>query len=128
MEIPPDDHAGGSPGAAGRGTLNPMAQAPEPRGRRARAPAGPAPTPGQRLRAMRNLPPFLAMVWRTHRGMVAAICALRLLRAFVPLATLWVGKLIIDTVVLATRAHDPHWGRVATLLAVEFAVVAFGEA
>ncbi|HET7233090.1 MAG TPA: ABC transporter ATP-binding protein [Longimicrobium sp.] len=105
-----------------------MAQARQHIGRRAKSPAEPGPTWGERLRAMRNLPPFLRMVWHTHRGMVAGICALRLLRAFVPLATLWVGKLIIDTVVVANRTHDPHWPRIATLLAVEFAIVALGEA
>jgi ATP-binding cassette subfamily B protein len=97
-------------------------------GRRARSPiTETAPTWGERLRAMRNLPPFLRMVWRTHRGMVAGICALRLLRAFVPIATLWVGKLIVDAVVFATRTGDPHWGRVATLLGSEFVIVALGE-
>ena len=98
-------------------------------GRRARSPIVDTAPPswGERLRAMRNLPPFLSMVWRTHRGMVAGICALRLLRAFVPIATLWVGKLIVDAVVLATRTGQPHWGRVATLLGLEFGIVTLGE-
>jgi ATP-binding cassette subfamily B protein len=76
---------------------------------------------------MRNLPPFLRMVWATHRGMVAGICALRLLRAFIPIATLWIGKLIIDAVVVAVRTGDPHWRRVATLIALEFGIVTLGE-
>jgi len=96
-------------------------------GRPTRSPTEPGPSWGERLRVMRNLPPFLRMVWGTNRGMVAAICMLRLLRAFIPLATLWIGKLIIDTVVAANRTHDPHWGRIATLVGVEFGIVAFGE-
>lgn len=76
---------------------------------------------------MRNLPPFLAMVWRTHPAMVAGICLLRLLRAFVPVATLWVGKLIVDAVVTATRSGTPRWTHLATLLAMEFAIVTVGE-
>lgn len=98
------------------------------RGRRARPLAEKPPSWGERLRAMRNLPPFLRMVWGTHRGMVVAICALRLLRAFVPLATLWIGKLVIDAVVAATRTGEPHWERIAELLVVELAIVAVGEA
>jgi ATP-binding cassette subfamily B protein len=98
------------------------------RGRRARPLGEKPPTWGERLRAMRNLPPFLRMVWSTHRGMVAAICALRLLRAFVPLATLWIGKLVIDAVVVATRTGEPHWRRIAELLVVELVIVAVGEA
>jgi ATP-binding cassette subfamily B protein len=77
---------------------------------------------------MRNLPPFLRMVWETHRGMVVGICLLRLLRAFVPVATLWIGKLIIDAVVAADRTGDPHWRRMATLVLAELAIVAVGEA
>ncbi|HVG45129.1 MAG TPA: ABC transporter ATP-binding protein [Longimicrobium sp.] len=105
-----------------------MAEAREHRGRPARSLAEKSPTWGERLRAMRNLPPFLRMVWGTHRGMVAGICALRLLRAFVPLATLWIGKLIIDAVVAATRTGEPRWRHIATLLVTELAIVAVGEA
>jgi ATP-binding cassette, subfamily B, bacterial len=105
-----------------------MAEARQHVGRRARSPAEKTPSWGERLRAMRNLPPFLRMVWGTHRGMVAGICALRLLRAFVPVATLWIGKLIIDAVVTATRTGEPHWRRIATLLVAELAIVAVAEA
>src|SRR3954466_287971 len=97
------------------------------RGRRARSLAEKGPSWRERLRVTRNLPPFLRMVWRTHRGMGVGICALRLLRAFVPIATLWVGKLIVDTVVAATRTGEPRWRHVATLLALEFGIVALGE-
>jgi ATP-binding cassette subfamily B protein len=76
---------------------------------------------------MRNVPPFLRMVWETHRGYAAGIAALRLLRAFVPLATLWVGKSIVDAVVEATRTGVPDWERLTELVLLEFAVVAVGE-
>jgi ATP-binding cassette subfamily B protein len=79
------------------------------------------------MRAMRNVPPFLRMVWETHRGYVTGISLLRLLRAFIPLATLWVGKLIVDAVVEATRTGTPDWRRITTLVAVEFGIVAVGE-
>jgi ATP-binding cassette subfamily B protein len=76
---------------------------------------------------MRNLPPFLRMVWETHRGYTAAIVALRLVRAFLPLASLWLGKLIVDAVVRSAQSGQPEWRRVATLVALELAVVALGE-
>jgi ATP-binding cassette subfamily B protein len=76
---------------------------------------------------MRNVPPFLRMVWRTHRGFVAGIVLLRLVRAFVPIATLWVGKLIVDAVVASLRSGEPEWNRIWTLLAVEFGIVALSE-
>ncbi|MBD0320926.1 MAG: ABC transporter ATP-binding protein, partial [Gemmatimonadetes bacterium] len=76
---------------------------------------------------MRNLPPFLRMVWETHRGYTAAIVALRLVRAFLPLASLWIGKLIVDTVVRFTQTGRPDWGELATLVALELGVVTLGE-
>ena len=76
---------------------------------------------------MRNLPPFLRMVWGTHRGYTAAILALRLVRAFLPIATLWIGKLIVDAVVASAESGNPDWRRITTLVAAEFAVVALGE-
>jgi ATP-binding cassette subfamily B protein len=76
---------------------------------------------------MRNLPPFLRMVWETHRGYTAAIVALRVVRAFLPLATLWLGKLIVDSVVRSAQSGQPEWRRVATLVAMELGVVALGE-
>ncbi|HEX8455414.1 MAG TPA: ABC transporter ATP-binding protein [Longimicrobium sp.] len=76
---------------------------------------------------MRNLPPFLRMVWETHRGYTAAIVLLRLLRAFIPLASLWIGKLIIDTVVRSAESGRPEWRAVATLVAMELGVVTLGE-
>jgi ATP-binding cassette subfamily B protein len=90
-------------------------------------PAAAPPTWAQRWRAMRNLPPFLRMVWQTHRGYVAGIAVLRLLRAFIPIATLWVGKLIVDTVVEASRGGMPDWDRIGGLVALEFGIVALGE-
>jgi ATP-binding cassette subfamily B protein len=76
---------------------------------------------------MRNLPPFLRMVWETQPAFLAAIAALRLLRAFVPVATLWVGKLLVDEVVEASRTGAPDWDRLAALVGVELAIVAVGE-
>ncbi len=76
---------------------------------------------------MRNLPPFLRTVWETHRGYTAAIVILRVVRAFIPIATLWIGKLIVDTVVEAARSGTPDWERIATLVLLEFGIVALGE-
>src|SRR5688572_32823297 len=59
------------------------------------------PTIKQRLAALKHVPPLLKLVYQTHRGYTIAILALRAVRAFVPLAVLWVGKLIIDQVLLS---------------------------
>ena len=50
----------------------------------------------QRFGAMRNVPPFLREIWGTSKPLTIAAIGLRLVRAFLPVATLYVGKLIID--------------------------------
>jgi ATP-binding cassette subfamily B protein len=69
---------------------------------------------------------FLHLAWQTHRGYASATVLLRLLRAGVPIATLWVAKLIIDAVV-AARMGRPNLARLWLLVAVELAIVALGE-
>lgn len=76
---------------------------------------------------MRNLPEFLRMVWRTHRGYAVGIALLRLVRAMLPLAALWLGKLIVDTVVASMGSADPDWQRLGVLVAAELAVALVGE-
>jgi ATP-binding cassette, subfamily B, bacterial len=63
----------------------------------------------ERVGALRNLRPFLTMVWHTSRQLTAASLVLRLVRAVMPVITLYVGKLIIDNVVLLVQApHKPE--------------------
>ena len=50
----------------------------------------------QRFDAMRNIKPFLREIWATSKPLTLASIGLRLVRAFLPIATLYVGKLIID--------------------------------
>jgi ATP-binding cassette subfamily B protein len=79
------------------------------------------------LRAFRSLPPFLRLVWETHRGYATAIVLVRLLRATIPIATLWIAKLIIDSVV-AARMGRPSISRLWLLVGLELVVVSVGEA
>src|SRR5258706_1574809 len=87
-----------------------------------------APPWRERMAALRYVPPLVKMVWQTHRGYCAAMIVLRLLRAFVPVATLWVGKLIIDAVVAATRNPAASHSRLWRLVAMGAAVVLLCEA
>ena len=78
------------------------------------------------MRALRYVPQLLSLVWNTHRGFTIAMAVLRLVRAFVPIATLWIGKLIIDGVVSAQRT-GASWHSVASLVVIEVAIVIVGE-
>ena len=62
----------------------------------------------ERFGALRNLPPFLKLIWQTSARLTAANLGLRLIRALLPVATLYVGKLIIDEVIrLAQLPGNP---------------------
>jgi ATP-binding cassette subfamily B protein len=60
----------------------------------------------ERVGALKNLRPFLTMVWRTSPGLTSASLLLRLVRAVLPVVTLYIGKLIIDNVVLLVQAPN----------------------
>ena len=92
-----------------------------------------------RYGALGTLPRFLALIWRMSPGATAAYLALRLIRAMLPIATLFIGKLIIDEVVgLARRpAHPETWQawqdsglltHLALLLAAELALALASDA
>jgi ATP-binding cassette subfamily B protein len=92
----------------------------------------------ERFVALRNLPPFLALVWQTSHALTVGTLALRLVRALLPVATLFVGKLIIDEVVLQVQAPGApsalgEWlasgrlDRLLWLLAAEFGLAVLSD-
>jgi ATP-binding cassette subfamily B protein len=90
-----------------------------------------------RWSALRNIGPFLRMVWRASPLLMLASLALRLLRAVLPIAALWFGKLIIDEVVrlsglegpttLAGWAAAPESQRLMLYLAAEFGLAVLSD-
>ncbi len=72
------------------------------------------------------------MVWAAEPRYVVGILVLRILRALVPLAVLWIGKLIVDEVVLAvglaTSGAAIPWTRLAELVGIELVIALAGEA
>ena len=91
----------------------------------------PEPTPAmgfrERLGAMANVPQFLAAIWRTSRTLTVLDLGLRLVRALLPVATLFVGKLIIDEVTRLIRGGALSGGvmdyeHLWWLLGIEFAL------
>jgi len=97
------------------------------------APPRPSRQPSLRERfdALRNLPPFLRQIWATSPALTLSTLGLRLVRAFLPIATLYIGKLIIDEAVrlvgtgirfdaLVDAWHAGHLDHLLALLAAEF--------
>src|SRR5688500_10300280 len=80
----------------------------------------------ERFAALRHVPGLTKLVWQTHRGFTASMLVLRVLRAFVPVATFWVGKLILDTVI-AVRDGTAELPTLWRFVAIEIAIVVAGE-
>jgi ATP-binding cassette subfamily B protein len=80
-----------------------------------------------RLKALRNVPPVLRLVWEAAPAVVASGLALRVITALIPLATLAVSKWIIDLVVAAVKHPGPLPSVIWILLAADFLLAALGN-
>lgn len=91
-----------------------------------------------RFAALRNVGPFLHMVWAASPQLTVATTALRLVRAVLPITSLWIGKLIIDEVVrlaglAGTADGGADWWRQAAngylvgLILAEFALAILSD-
>ena len=103
-----------------------MASADWAKSREARLAATASPTWRERMEALRYVPMLLRLVWETDRRLASLMLVLRLAQSGVPVATLWVGKLIIDTV-LELRSGPRDYTRLWELVALEVAIVVAGE-
>ncbi|MDB5002461.1 MAG: transporter ATP-binding protein [Mucilaginibacter sp.] len=81
----------------------------------------------ERLQALRNLPAFFKLVWQTSPLMTVVSLLLRIIRSAMPVTLLYIGKLIIDGVILIRHTHgDTHY--LWQLVGVEFALAIFTDA
>ena len=82
----------------------------------------------ERFSALGNLPAFFKLVWRTSPSLTIATAIIRIVRSAIPVSILYIGKLIIDQVVLLNReqatAHVFLW----QLVAAEFALAILSDA
>jgi ATP-binding cassette subfamily B protein len=61
----------------------------------------------ERISALRNVPAVLKIVWDSGPAVVIFGLISRLLSSLLPVALLWITKLIIDGIVRAVSAHQP---------------------
>jgi len=76
----------------------------------------------ERLAALRNVPPVLKIVWQSGPGVVTFGLLSRVVASLLPLALLWIPKLILDRIVHAASAHQPVGPRFWWLVATEFSL------
>jgi len=82
---------------------------------------------GERFAALRNVPAVLHLVWESGRLVVTLGLVFRLVLALLPIALLWVTKLIIDIIVRAVSTHQPATNHLWWLVAAEFGLAVFNS-
>src|SRR6476646_6653224 len=80
----------------------------------------------ERLSALRNTPPVLKIVWQSGPGVVVFGLVARLFASLLPLALLWIPKLIVDAIVHAKVSQQPVSPRLWWLVASEFGIAVLG--
>ena len=82
----------------------------------------------ERFQALKNIPAFLQLIWRTNPRMAFANIFLRLIRSAIPLGTLYLAKLIIDEAIrLAQTPGDQNSSYLLTLVALEFGLAILSD-
>jgi ATP-binding cassette, subfamily B, bacterial len=82
----------------------------------------------ERFSALGNLPAFFRLVWNTSPSLTLATAAIRMVRSAIPVSILYVGKLIIDQVVLLNRGTNQDHSFLWQLVAIEFALAILSDA
>jgi len=88
----------------------------------------PKPTLKEKFAALGNLPRFFKLVWETNHWYAILDISLRLMRSAIPVSILYIGKLIIDQVILLSRTHSKDLGVLWKLVLAEFALAIVSDA
>ena len=87
----------------------------------------------ERLGALRNLPEFFSLIWSCNNWLAALNILLRVIRAALPLAMLYVGKLIIDEIVRISviasgpAVENPDMSIVTIYVLIELGLAVFSD-
>lgn len=77
--------------------------------------------------ALKNLPPFFGLIWDTSKVLFIFNIILRILKAAIPLAVLYVGKEIIDEVIRLIEVTDGAKDYLWTMVAIELVLAIASE-
>ena len=77
--------------------------------------------------SLKFLPRFLKLIYKTHPPLFILNLTLRLVKSIFPIALLWIGKEIIDEVILHINESGIDLDRLYMLIAVEFALAIFSD-
>lgn len=81
----------------------------------------------EQFSALRNLPPFFRLIWQTSPTYTLINIGLRLIKSVIPLTMLYVGKLIIDEIVVLIDLTDPDPTTLWWYLGIELGLAILSE-
>tara|TARA_R110002012_G_scaffold312248_1_gene522535 strand:- start:86075 stop:87910 length:1836 start_codon:yes stop_codon:yes gene_type:complete len=77
--------------------------------------------------ALIYIPRFFKEIWKTNkkRFLLSAVC--RLIGAILPVIILWIGKVIIDEIILQSGTDATDFNRLWTYVAIEFGLIVLSD-
>ncbi|MBX2842026.1 MAG: ABC transporter ATP-binding protein/permease [Flammeovirgaceae bacterium] len=81
----------------------------------------------EQLGALQNLPRFFRLIWETSQALTLGIISLRIIKSIIPLSQLYVGKLIIDEVILLSNSQNIEFDNLWLFVGIEFGLVILSE-
>ncbi|MFY7908519.1 MAG: ABC transporter ATP-binding protein [Emticicia sp.] len=81
----------------------------------------------QRLKALGNLPAFLREVYQTSPALAIGNMLLRLMRSAIPISILYLGKLIIDEVLVLSMSKSDNFTHIYLLIAAELSLMILSD-
>ncbi|HLT54107.1 MAG TPA: ABC transporter ATP-binding protein [Flavobacteriaceae bacterium] len=77
--------------------------------------------------ALVYIPRFFKEIWQTNKSLFLLSAFCRLIGALLPVVILWIGKLIIDEIVLQISLDTPSYTDLWTYVAIEFGLVILSD-
>ncbi|WP_394995360.1 ABC transporter ATP-binding protein [Emticicia sp.] len=81
----------------------------------------------ERVQALGNLPAFLKEVYQTSPSLTIGNILLRLLRSAIPISILYIGKLIIDEVIMLSAAKSLDLNYLYLMIGAEFGLMIISD-
>jgi len=79
------------------------------------------------FKALKTVPRFFKEIYKTNPALFIANLSGRLLNSFTPVVVLWIGKMIIDEIILQVSLADKDLSLLWKLVAIEFGVVVLSD-
>ena len=77
--------------------------------------------------ALSFIPRFFKEIWNINKGLFIISAIFRLIAALLPVVILWIGKEIVDEILLQIELSNPDYTQLWTYVAVEFGLIILSE-